>query len=73
MAKSLGVGIIGCGNISTSYLKLAPLFRGLEVPEVLVGGNHRAVAKWRADQSRLRSQRNNTAPEGGRGDDSHAE
>ncbi len=27
----LGVGIIGCGNISTSYLRLAPLFKGLEM------------------------------------------
>ena len=25
----LGVGIIGCGNISTSYLRLAPLFKSL--------------------------------------------
>ena len=31
MADKLGVGIIGCGNISTTYLRLAPLFRGLEV------------------------------------------
>lgn len=31
MAKILGVGIIGCGNISTSYLGLAPLFKGIEV------------------------------------------
>ncbi len=31
MADQLGVGIIGCGNISTAYFKLAPLFRGLEV------------------------------------------
>jgi predicted dehydrogenase len=31
MADKLGVGIIGCGNISTAYLRLAPLFRGLEV------------------------------------------
>ena len=30
----LGVGIIGCGNISTSYLKLAPLFKSLEVKAV---------------------------------------
>ncbi len=30
----LGVGIIGCGNISTSYLKLAPLFKSLEVRAV---------------------------------------
>jgi predicted dehydrogenase len=31
---SFGVGIIGCGNISTSYLRLAPLFRGLQVRAV---------------------------------------
>ena len=31
MAKKLGVGIIGCGNISTTYFGLAPLFRGIEV------------------------------------------
>ena len=31
MAKVLGVGIIGCGNISTSYLGLAPMFKGIEV------------------------------------------
>ena len=30
----LGIGIIGCGNISTAYLKLAPLFKGLEVRAV---------------------------------------
>jgi predicted dehydrogenase len=31
---NLGNGIIGCGNISTSYLRLAPLFKGLEVRAV---------------------------------------
>lgn len=30
----LGIGIIGCGNISTAYLRLAPLFQGLEVRAV---------------------------------------
>ena len=29
--EALGVGIIGCGNISASYLSLAPLFRAIEV------------------------------------------
>jgi predicted dehydrogenase len=29
--STLGIGIIGCGNISTAYLKLAPLFRNIEV------------------------------------------
>jgi hypothetical protein len=32
--KILGVGIIGCGNISTSYLGLAPMFRGYRNPRL---------------------------------------
>ena len=32
--SDLGVGIIGCGNISTAYLRLAPLFRGIEIRAV---------------------------------------
>ncbi|MSU90189.1 gfo/Idh/MocA family oxidoreductase [Rhodobacteraceae bacterium 2CG4] len=32
--KTLGVGIIGCGNISTAYLQFAPMFRGIEVRAV---------------------------------------
>lgn len=31
------------------------VFRDMEVPEVLLGGNHAAIAKWREEQSRLRS------------------
>lgn len=31
MANTLGVGVIGCGNISTTYFKFAPLFKGIEV------------------------------------------
>ncbi len=31
MAKTHGVGIMGAGNISAAYLRLAPLFKGLEV------------------------------------------
>ena len=31
MTKTLAVGIIGCGNISAAYLKLVPLFRGIEI------------------------------------------
>lgn len=29
--KTYGIGIIGCGNISAAYMKLAPLFKGIEV------------------------------------------
>jgi tRNA (guanine37-N1)-methyltransferase len=31
-------------------------FRGHTVPDVLTGGDHGAIAKWRAEQSRLRTQ-----------------
>ena len=31
MAKTYGVGIMGAGNISAAYLRLAPMFKGLEV------------------------------------------
>ena len=31
MAKTYGVGIMGAGNISSAYMRLAPLFKGLEV------------------------------------------
>lgn len=32
------------------------VFRGMEVPEVLLSGNHQAVARWRQEQSRIRTQ-----------------
>jgi tRNA (guanine37-N1)-methyltransferase len=31
-------------------------FRGMKVPEVLQGGNHAEIAKWRAEQAKLRTQ-----------------
>ena len=31
MAETLGVGIVGCGNISTAYMQLGPLFKGIDV------------------------------------------
>ena len=31
MAKTLRVGVIGCGNISTTYFKYAPLFKGMAI------------------------------------------
>jgi tRNA (guanine37-N1)-methyltransferase len=35
-------------------------FRGLTVPEVLLSGNHAAVAKWRREESGRRSRERNT-------------
>ncbi|MEP2783458.1 MAG: Gfo/Idh/MocA family oxidoreductase [Pseudoruegeria sp.] len=34
MVQTLGVGILGCGNISAAYLRLAPLFKGIEIRAV---------------------------------------
>jgi predicted dehydrogenase len=34
MSKTLGVGIIGCGNISAAYLRLGPLFNFFEIRAV---------------------------------------
>lgn len=31
MKKKLGIGVIGCGNISAAYMRLAPLFNGIEI------------------------------------------
>jgi tRNA (guanine37-N1)-methyltransferase len=33
-------------------------FRGWKVPEVLIGGNHPEVAKWRREQAREKTKRN---------------
>jgi tRNA (guanine37-N1)-methyltransferase len=33
------------------------VFRGMAVPDVLLSGNHQAIARWRQEQARLRSQR----------------
>ena len=46
MAKTLGVGVIGCGNISTAYFTPAPLFRGIEM---------RACADINMDAARARA------------------
>ncbi|MGB7317437.1 MAG: Gfo/Idh/MocA family oxidoreductase [Planktotalea sp.] len=47
MAKDLGVGIIGCGNISTAYLTLASMFKGYTILAVadinMDSANARAV------------------------------
>jgi len=51
--SSLGVGIIGCGNISEAYLRLAPLFRGVQV--VAVADMNVEAAKVRAEQFGVRA------------------
>jgi predicted dehydrogenase len=54
MAPNLGLGIIGCGNISTTYLSLAPQFRGIEVKAC--ADLDPAIAKAQARKYRVRAE-----------------
>lgn len=54
MGKVFGVGIMGAGNISAAYLKLAPLFRNLEVRGI--ADIKPEAAKARADEFKVRAQ-----------------
>lgn len=49
----LGVGIIGCGNISTTYLKFAPIFKSLKL--VAVADINMASAQARAAEYGVRA------------------
>ena len=40
-----------------------PSFRGLEVPAVLLSGDHRKIAEWRREESRRRAAARNHPPE----------
>ncbi len=53
MAKRAAIGIIGCGNISESYLRLAPTFNNVEI--VAVADIMPEVAKARAAQFNVRA------------------
>ena len=51
--SKLGIGIIGCGNISTTYLGLGPLFRALDMRAV--ADIDPAAAQTRADEYGVRA------------------
>jgi predicted dehydrogenase len=54
MTDTLGIGIVGCGNISAAYFRLAPLFKGLEVRACAdVNG---AAAEARAKEFKVKAQ-----------------
>jgi len=53
MAKKLGIGVIGCGNISKAYFSLAPLFRGIEMRAC--ADINMDAAKERAKEFKLRA------------------
>ncbi len=52
--SNLGIGIMGCGNISAAYLRLAPLFRGMEVRAC--ADLNEAAAKERAEEFGIRAE-----------------
>ena len=54
MTKDLGVGIIGCGNISAAYLQLAPMFKGYDI--VAVADINMDNAKARAAEFGVRAE-----------------
>jgi predicted dehydrogenase len=54
MAKELGVGIIGCGNISTTYFSLSPLFKGLKV--LACADINMNAAELRAEEYKVKPQ-----------------
>ena len=50
---TLGIGVIGCGNISAAYMKLTPMFRGIDM-RACADVNPEA-SKARADEFGLRA------------------
>jgi len=40
------------GQLDSPYYTRPPEFRGLRVPEVLLSGDHGAIARWRAEKAR---------------------
>jgi predicted dehydrogenase len=54
MAKTYGVGIMGAGNISAAYLRLAPLFKNLEVRAI--ADVVPAAAQKRAEEYNVKAQ-----------------
>ena len=54
MAEKLGIGVIGCGNISAAYMRLAPLFNGIEIRACADIDD--AAAKARAKEFGLRAE-----------------
>jgi tRNA (guanine37-N1)-methyltransferase len=43
------------GGLEYPHYTRPPVFRGWEVPEILLSGDHGGIERWRRDQSRVRS------------------
>jgi len=52
------------GRIEYPHYTRPRVFRGMAVPEVLVSGDHQAVARWRHEQAEARSRRDAGLSEG---------
>ena len=48
MDSKIGIGIIGCGNISSAYLRLAPLFKNIDI--ILCADLNNTFARKMADE-----------------------
>ncbi len=46
----------GSGLLEYPHYTRPAEYRGMKVPEVLLSGNHAQIAKWRAEQAKLRTQ-----------------
>ncbi len=55
-AESLENESFGAGWLDYPSFTRPASFRGVEVPEVLLSGNHAKIAQWRREQSRLRTE-----------------
>ena len=53
--NSAGDDSFASGLLEGPQYTRPPEFRGMPVPEVLLSGNHEAIAKWRADWARQRT------------------
>lgn len=55
-AESLESESFAAGALDYPSFTRPATFRGVDVPEVLLSGNHAKIAEWRREQSRLRTQ-----------------
>ncbi len=55
--ESVASDSFDCGLLASPVYTRPRVFRGVSVPEVLVSGNHSAVAKWRREQALLNTAR----------------
>ncbi len=56
--KSAETDSFNDGLLDTDYYTRPEIYRGLEVPKVLVSGNHKEIQKWR-DSKKLKKTKNN--------------